>query len=272
MSIIAESLNKYIFPLLALITFAVLPHNPFAGSYAEAAVYNNKEKIYLKEITPILYELSEVGKSVSQKAVSLQNGSPEECSYEFGYYQGIVESLRVRLNTVAAPPTMLNIQSTALLAIGDYISGLSLYTRACTEDDYNMKSKLGYDGMQRIIDADAKIKQVNYLIANPRAQAQPQTQVQTRTQAQTQAVTTNKIAQMCASTWPADPRMQDYCVKNQTEALVKLNEMNRTYAPGSRERQTIQNCSSLWKKGDTYDYRMVVFCVENVLGKQAIPQ
>jgi hypothetical protein len=63
--------------------------------------------------------------------------------------------------------------------------------------------------------------------------------------------------------------MQDYCVKNQTEALSKLNQMNRKYAPGSRERQTIQNCSSLWKKGNTYDYRMVVFCVENVLGKQA---
>lgn len=266
---ITESLNKYIFPLLALITFVVLPHNPFAGSYAEAAVYNNKEKIYLKEITPVLYELSEVGKSVSQKAVGLQNGSPEECAYEFGYYQGIVESLRVRLNSIASPPSMMNVQSTSLLAIGDYISGLSLYTRACTEDDYNMKSKLGYDGRQRIIDADAKIKQVNYMIANPRAQAQPQTQTQTRTQAQTQAVTTNKIAQMCASTWPADPRMQDYCVKNQTEALSKLNQMNRTYAPGSRERQTIQNCSSLWKKGDTYDYRMVVFCVENVLGKQA---
>jgi hypothetical protein len=264
---ITESLNKYIFPMLALITFLVLPHNPFAGSYAQAAVYNNKEKIYLKEITPVLYELSEVGKSVSQKAVGLQNGSPEECAYEFGYYQGIVESLRVRLNSIAAPPSMMNVQSTSLLAIGDYISGLSLYTRACTEDDYSMKSKLGYDGRQRIIDADTKIKQVNYMIANPRMQTQAKTQ--TPPQAQTQAAPDNKIAQMCASTWPADPRMQDYCVKNQTEALSKLNQMNRTYAPGSRERQTIQNCSSLWKKGDTYDYRMVVFCVENVLGKQA---
>jgi len=263
----AESLNKYIFPLLALIAFAAFHYVPSGVSDAEAVVYNNKEKIYLKDITPVLYELSEVGKSVSQKAVSLQNASPEECSYEFGYYQGIVESLRVRLNSIAPPPSMMNVQSTSLLAIGDYISGLSLYTRACTDDDYNMKAKLGYDGRQRIIDADAKIKQVNYMIANPRAQAQPQTQ--TRTQAQTQAVTTNKIAQMCASTWPADQRMQDYCVKNQTEALMKLNQMNRKYAPGSRERQTIQNCSSLWKKGNTYDYRMVVFCVENVLGKQA---
>jgi hypothetical protein len=265
MSNMAESLNKYIFLLLALIAFAIFHYGPSGVSDAEAVVYNNKEKIYLKDITPILYELSEVGKSVSQKAVSLQNASPEECSYEFGYYQGIVEGLRVRLNTIPPPPRMITIHSTALLAIGDYISGLSLYTRACTEDDYNMKAKLGYDGRQRLIDADKKIRQVNYLITNPQVQARAQSQTQT----QTPAAPDNKIAQMCASTWPADQRMQDYCVKNQTEALIKLNQMNRKYAPGSRERQTIQNCSSLWKKGNTYDYRMVVFCVENVLGKQA---
>lgn len=258
-----KSLNKYIFSMLALIAFIICSYGPDGRSEAEAVVYSttysNKEKIYLKDITPILYELSEVGKSVSQKAVSLQNSNPEECSYQFGYYQGIVESLRVRLNTIPPPPRMVNVQSTALLAIGDYISGLSLYTKACTEDDYSMKSKLGYDARQRLIDADIKIRQVNKLITNPQVQIQ----------AQTPAAPDNRIAQMCASTWPADQRMQDYCVKNQTEALIKLNQMNRTYAPGSRERQTIQNCSSLWKKGNTYDYRMVVFCVENILGKQA---
>lgn len=262
MNYVTKSIKKFIFPLLALIAFAVCTFVPLGGSEAEAVVYNNTEKIYLKEITPVLYELSEVGKSVSQKAVSLQNASPEECSYEFGYYQGIVEGLRVRLNSIPPPPRMVNVQSTALLAIGDYISGLSLYTKACTEEDYSMKSKLGYDGRQRLIDADAKIRQVNYLITNPRVQSQ----------AQTQAAPDNKIAQMCASTWPSDPRMQEYCVKNQTDALRKLNQMNRMYPSGSRERQTIQNCSSLWKKGNAYDYRMIVFCVENVLGKQAIPQ
>lgn len=259
MNYVTRSIKKFIFPLFALIAFVVCTFVPLDGSEAEAVVYNNKEKIYLKEITPVLYELSEVGKSVSQKAVGLQNASPEECSYEFGYYQGIVEGLRVRLNSIPPPPRMVNVQSTALLAIGDYISGLSLYTKACTEEDYSMKSRLGYDGRQRLIDADSKIRQVNYLITNPRVQ----------TQAQTQAAPDNKIAQMCASTWPSDPRMQDYCVKNQTEALSKLNQMNRKYAPGSRERQTIQNCSALWKKGNAYDYRMIVFCVENVLGKQA---
>ncbi len=252
----AESLCGYKVPILVLFVLAVFPYGPFSESAAEAVVYNNKEKIYLKEITPILYELSEVGKSVSEKAVALQNSSSDVCSYEFGYYQGIVEGLRVRLNSIPPPPRMISVQSTALLAIGDYISGLSLYTRACTEPDYNMRAKMGYDGRQRLIDADAKIRQVNSLIMNPQVQARPV------------AAPDNKIAQMCASTWPADQRMQEYCVKNQTEALAKLNQMNRMYPAGSREKQTIQNCSSLWKKGNTYDYRMVVFCVENVLGKQ----
>ncbi|GEM_PF-1895030 len=252
----AESICKNIVSISALIVIAAFPFVLYGGSDAEAVVYNNKEKIYLKEITPILYELSEVGKSVSEKAVYLQNSSSDVCSYEFGYYQGIVEGLRVRLNSIPPPPRMVNIQSTALLAIGDYISGLSLYTRACTEPDYHMKSKMGYDGRQRLIDADVKIRQVNKLILNP--------QVQTRAA----PAPDNRIEQMCASTWPADQRMQEYCVKNQTEALVKLNQMMRTYPAGSRERQTIQNCSSLWKKGNTYDYRMVVFCVDNVLGKQ----
>ena len=255
-----ESVSKYIVPLLALIAIAVFPFDLFNEGSAQAVVYNNKEKIYLKDITPILYELSEVGKSVSEKAVNLQNSSSDVCSYEFGYYQGIVESLRVRLNSVPPPPRMVNVQSTALLAIGDYISGLSLYTRACTEPDYNLKSKMGYDGRQRIIDADVKIRQVNKLIMNPQAQSQAA------------AKPDNKIEQMCASTWPADQRMQEYCVKNQTEALSKLAQMTRTYPQGSKQMQTIQSCSALWKKGNTYDYRMVVFCVENILGKEATPK
>lgn len=253
----AESICKNIFSIFALIVTAAFPFLPYDGYDAEAATYNNKEKIYLKDITPILYELSEVGNSVSQKAVSLQNATSDVCSYEFGYYQGIVEGLRVRLNSIPPPPRMVSVQSTALLAIGDYISGLSLYTRACTEPDYNMKSKMGYDGRQKLIDADVKIRQVNKLIMNPQVQAPAA------------AAPDNRIEQMCASTWPADQRMQEYCVKNQTEALNKLTQMNRMYPAGSRERQTIQNCSSLWKKGNTYDYRMVVFCVQNILGKQA---
>ncbi len=257
MKIVTESISKYMFSLFALIVIAGFPLVLLSGGAAEAVVYSNKEKIYLKDITPVLYELSEVGKSVSEKAVGLQNSSTDVCSYEFGYYQGIVEGLRVRLNSIPPPPRMVNVQSTALLAIGDYISGLSLYTKACTEPDYNLKSKMGYDGRQRIIDADEKVRQVNKLIMNPLVQTP------------TAAAPDNKIEQMCASTWPADQRMQDYCVKNQTEALSKLSQMNRTYPAGSREKQTIQNCSSLWKKGNTYDYRMIVFCVENILGKQA---
>lgn len=262
MNISTRPINKFILSIFVFSVIAAFSFDPFTAGVAQAVVYNNKEKIYLRDITPILYELSEVGKTVSAKAVSLQNSTPEVCSHEFGYYQGIVESMRVRLNSIPPPPRMVNVQSTALLAIGDYISGLDLYEKACTEEDYSLKSKMGYDGRQRIINADVKIRQVNSLIMNPVPKAP----------VAAAAVAENKIQQMCASTWPADQRMQDYCIKNQTEALSKLSKMTSMYAQGSRERQVMQSCSSTWKKGNTYDYRMVVFCIENVLGKQAIPQ
>ena len=262
MNISTRSINKFILSIFVFSVIAAFSFDPFTAGVAQAAVYNNKEKIYLRDITPILYELSEVGKTVSAKAVSLQNSTPEVCSHEFGYYQGIVESMRVRLNSIPPPPRMVNVQSTALLAIGDYISGLDLYEKACTEEDYSLKSKMGYEGRQRIINADEKIRQVNSLIMNPVP----------RSPVAAAAAAENKIQQMCASTWPADQRMQDYCIKNQTEALNKLSKMTSMYPHGSRERQVMQSCSSLWKKGNTYDYRMVVFCVQNALGKEAIPQ
>jgi hypothetical protein len=258
--ILTRPINLFILPLFVLCLITAFSFNPFSESAAEAA-YTNKEKIYLKDITPILYELSEIGKSVSAKAVSLQNSTSDVCSQKFGYYQGIVESMRVRLNSIPAPPRMVNIQSTALLAIGDYISGLNLYAKSCTEADYHIKAKLGYDARQRIIEADEKLRQVNILILNPMPKPMA---------AATPSV--NKIQQMCASTWPSDARMQDYCIKNQTEALSKLTKMASMYQQGSRERQVMQTCSTTWKKGNAYDYRMIIFCVENVLGKQSIPQ
>lgn len=237
--------------------------NPFCESSAEADVYTNKEKIYLKDITPILYELSEVGKSVSAKAVMLQNSPPDVCSEKFGYYQGIVESMRVRLNSIPAPPRMVNIQSTSLLAIGDYISGLNLYAKSCRENDYHTKAKMGYDARQRIIEADEKLRDVNEFIINP---------MRMRAAEHKAVPQMNKIQQMCASTWPADERMQDYCVKNQSEALAKLSKMTAMYPKGSRERHVMESCSATWRKGNSYNYRMIIFCIENVLGKKAIPQ
>jgi hypothetical protein len=257
------SINKYVLAFFVLCMMTVFSFNPFRESAAEAAVYTNMEKIYLKDITPILYELSEVGKSVSAKAVVLQNSPADVCSEKFGYYQGIVESMRVRLNSIPAPPRMVNIQSTALLAIGDYISGLNIYAKSCTEEDYHTKAKMGFDARQRIIEADQKLREVNELIINP---------WRPRAAKYERAPQVNKIQQMCASTWPADERMQDYCVKNQSEALTRLSKMTVKYPKGSRERQVMESCSATWKKGDSYDYRMIIFCVENVLGKQAIPQ
>lgn len=247
-------------PALLLLAVSILPLVTVLAEPAKADTFDNREKIYLKDITPILYELSEVGKSVSANAVSLVHGTPDRCSYEFGYYQGIVESLKTRLTTIPPPPRMGEVHATALQAIGDYSNGLTQYAAACVETDNNIKSEYAENAWQNLVSADNKIRQVNSLITSPSAAASaPAPGPVKETSAQ-------KIQRMCIASWPADERMQEYCVKNQTESLVTLNQMLQQYPAGSAERKIIQSCSAVWKKGEIYDYRMTVFCVNNQLG------
>jgi hypothetical protein len=246
-------------PMLLLLAVSILTLGAVLGAPAKADTFDNREKIYLKDITPILYELSEVGKSVSANAVSLVHGSPDRCSYEFGYYQGIVESLKTRLTTIPPPPRMGEVHTTALQAIGDYSNGLDQYAAACIETDSNIKSEYAERAWQNLVSADNKIRQVNSLITSPSVAAAPAPAAVKETSAQ-------KIQRMCTTSWPADERMQEYCVKNQTESLATLNQMLQQYPAGSPERKIIQSCSAVWKKGEIYDYRMTVFCVNNQLG------
>ncbi len=246
-------------PALLLLAVSILPRGAAFSEPANADTFDNREKIYLKDITPILYELSEVGKSVSANAVSLVHGTPDRCSYEFGYYQGIVESLKTRLTTIPPPPRMGEVHATALQAIGDYSNGLDQYAAACIETDNNIKSEYAERAWQNLVSADNKIRQVNSLITTPSAAAAPAPAAVKETSAQ-------KIQRMCTASWPTDERMQEYCVKNQTESLATLNQMLQQYPAGSPERKVIQSCSAVWKKGEIYDYRMTVFCVNNQLG------
>jgi len=223
--------------------------------------FTNKEKIYLKDITPVLYELSELGQSVTKNAVGLQAATPDKCSYEFGYYQGIVESLRTRLNAVVPPPRFASVQSLAMEAIGDYSEGLRFYANSCTVSDSEVRASMSEKAYQKLVTADTKIREVNGMIASPGATSS------TGSTTQVQSTSTNKIQRMCADSWPSDQRMQEYCVKNQTAALNKLSEMTQMYQPGTRERKIMQGCSNVWKKGDAYDYRMILYCVQNQLGK-----
>ena len=252
-------ISGILFPALLLLVVSILTLGAISAEPVKADTFDNREKIYLKDITPILYELSEVGKSVSANAVSLVHGSPDRCSYEFGYYQGIVESLKTRLTTIPPPPRMGEVHATALQAIGDYSNGLTQYAAACVETDNNIKSEYAERAWQNLVSADNKIRQVNSLITSPSAAAAPAPAPVKETSAQ-------KIQRMCTASWPADERMQEYCVKNQTESLVTLNQMLQQYPAGSAERKIIQSCSAVWKKGEIYDYRMTVFCVNNQLG------
>lgn len=250
--------------LLSVFLITAIVFSFVLAEEASADTYTNKEKIYLKQITPILYELSEVGKTVSSNAVGLQSETSDKCSYEFGYYQGIVDSLRLRLNSIASPPRMMPVQSTALQAIGDYSTGLKLYTGACSAAESKTRAATSEEARLKLVAADAKIRKVNELISQPAS-------VSTSTPKQTATTSKNKIEQMCESSWPGDQRMQEYCAKNQTEAMSKLSKMVQMYPPGTKERNVMQGCSNVWKKGDTYDYRMTLFCIENQLGKPAGP-
>ncbi len=260
MKITGLSAAKIIFPAFVFFLISATLFDVVPAREARAETYTNREKIYLKEITPILYELSEVGKSVSRNAVGLQSESAEKCAHEFGYYQEIVESLKVRMSTLAPPQRLLPVKSTALQAIGDYSGGLRTYAQACTESDNDVRSDMVEEARQGLVAAGTKIRRVNELIANPVAVETP-----------AKDTAESKIQRMCMSSWPADEKMQDYCMKNQTEALKKVNKMLQTYPAGTSERNIIQSCGAAWKKGNTYDYRMVVFCVESRLGKVAGP-
>ncbi|MEQ9618477.1 MAG: hypothetical protein RIG61_04820 [Deltaproteobacteria bacterium] len=266
MNILTVVNKRVLVSLLSVFLITATVFCSLSAEEASADTYTNKEKIYLKGITPILYELSEVGKTVTNTAVGLQSEATDKCSYEFGYYQGIVESLRLRLSSIAPPPRMMPVQSTALEAIGDYSTGLKLYAGACTATENRTKAETSENARLKLVSADAKIRKVNELISRPASApaAAP-------TSKQTAATVNNKIQQMCASSWPGDQRMQDYCTKNQTEAMGRLNRMVEMYPPGTKERNVMQGCSNVWKKGNTYDYRMTLYCIENQLGKSATP-
>lgn len=256
---------KFAFLLSVLLITAIASSFVYIQK-SSAQAFTNKEKIYLKQITPILYELSEVGKTVTDNAVGLQSVTADKCAYEFGYYQGIVESLRLQLSSITPPPRMMSIQSTALEAFGDYSTGLKLYAGACTVTENKTRADTSEQARLKLVSADAKIRKVNELISKP-----AYTSAAASPPEQTAATSKNKIELMCASNWPEDQRMQDYCVKNQSKAMTKVSEMIQMYPQGTKERNIIQGCSNVWKKGDMYDYRMTLYCIENQLGKSVAP-
>jgi len=82
----------------------------------------------------------------------------------------------------------------------------------------------------------------------------------------------------CANEWPSDYRMQNHCIEQQREGqnelfrvaksigLVDGNTVSASPSGGEQER-IVNKCMSEWRRArfDTYDYRMVVHCIDQQL-------
>ena len=215
------------------------------------APYSASDKIYLNKIVPIIAELSEVGQAVSATAVGLQSAPTDECANENGFFQGVVGGLRNNLNNITPPQRMKALHVKALDGFTDYMTGLNLYISACTDKDTQMRIKLFDQGTQYIKNSDVTIAQVNDMIANP-------THIPARPTA------ADQIKEWCGSLWATNFKMQEHCVKQQTESREELARLLNRYPRGTAGNDVILDCSATWTdQSGAYNYKMIVFCVKN---------
>lgn len=84
----------------------------------------------------------------------------------------------------------------------------------------------------------------------PRSEPEPATTVSTR----------SEIRANCEAEWPGDYRMQEYCIKNQVEALQAIAPL--ADSSSSIERDIVGKCAVEWRKPIGFDYRMIKYCYE----------
>jgi hypothetical protein len=216
-----------------------------------AAPYSGRDKVYLNQIVPIITELSEVGKAVSASAVGLQSKPSEECANENGFFQGVVGGLRSNLGAITPPQRMKPVHVKALDGFTEYMTGLTLYISACTDKETTMRTKLFNQGTQYIINADITIQAVNDMIANP-------------AHIPARAAAGDQIKEWCGSRWAADYKMQEHCIKAQTESRAELGELLERNPRGTPGNDAILDCTATWTDPTgAYNYKMILFCAKN---------
>ncbi len=139
-----EGIRAAVYSLFFLLLFLIVPW--FSGRPLAQGVYSSAEQIYLKNITPLLYEFSQAASEVSASLLKLQSAPPEECSSRFADYRGIVGSLGNQLGSLTPPPRLETVHEYAMQALNGYSSGLELYFKACTEEDFGVKESLVSQG------------------------------------------------------------------------------------------------------------------------------
>jgi len=128
--------------ILSAVFLAMIFLQVQAAPGAAADNYSAAEKIYLKTVTPILYEYSQVASQVSANVLPLQSAPLEKCSGEFAHYYGIMSSLGKQLGTITPPARFESVQANSASAISEYETSLNLYSAACTQEDFGMKEEL----------------------------------------------------------------------------------------------------------------------------------
>ena len=139
-----EGIRTAVYSLFILSLFLTVPWLP--GKSLAQGVYSAPEQIYLKNITPILYEFSQAASDVSASVLKLQSAPPEECASKLADYRGIVGSLGNQFGSLTPPPRLETVHEYAMQALNGYSSGLELYFKACTEEDFGVKESLVSQG------------------------------------------------------------------------------------------------------------------------------
>ncbi|MGE3523361.1 MAG: hypothetical protein AB7I96_10885 [Candidatus Dadabacteria bacterium] len=134
--------ERQVISILSAVLFAVILAQAYGAPARAANNYSNAEKIYLKNVTPILYEYSQVASQVSANVLPLQSAPPEECSSEFSGYFSIMSALGKQLGTITPPARFESVQADSASAISDYERALNLYGAACTQEDFGTKEEL----------------------------------------------------------------------------------------------------------------------------------
>ena len=134
--------RNFIFSALSIMMISLLMICFVHTQNASAQQGSLSQTVYLQRLYSIMTELSQVGQDVSKKAVKLQSAPEEKCVNEFGFYQGIISSLRSKLSITIPPQRLQPLHVKSMDGLSNYLTGLNLYSSACVDKDYAMKAKL----------------------------------------------------------------------------------------------------------------------------------
>ncbi|MEW6143597.1 MAG: hypothetical protein AB1598_01120 [Thermodesulfobacteriota bacterium] len=139
-----ERIGGAVYSLFILVLFLTAQWLP--GISLAQGVFSAAEQIYLKNITPLLYEFSQAAAGVSDSLLKLQSATPEECASQFADYRGIVGSISKQLGSLTPPTRLETVHQYATQSLDGYSAGLELYFKACTEEDFGVKESLVSQG------------------------------------------------------------------------------------------------------------------------------